>query len=310
MHARRHQKRCAALRTRQYLRFVWCPGSRAFQITDDTELALAQADGLLAGGEGALDTDALAAAYRRWIDSRPFDVGIATSNAFADETGGTSGAATAARAAASNAGSKANGALMRATPLGVWCHRMPAASAGVAAARDSALSHPNPSAQGANAAYVTAIAHLVAHPGDAEGAVKAAESVLSAGGPPYAEAASWLAQALSGLLEPYHPQAGFVKIAFTHAFRHLAARTPFSEALEETLLGGGDTDTNAAIVCGLLGALHGIGGIEPALWLPVVGCDTTQGAHTRPAWLAAGRLPALAAALLAAAPATLRIEQA
>ena len=49
-----------------------------------------------------------------------------------------------------------------------------------------------------------------------------------------------------------------------HAFRHLVAKTPYVEALRETLAGGGDTDTNACIVGGLIGALHGEAGVpEP-----------------------------------------------
>ena len=62
---------------------------------------------------------------------------------------------------------------------------------------------------------------------------------------------------------PIIPNTGFVRIAFTHAFRHLRAETAYAEALRERLAGGGDTDTNGCIVGGLLGALHG----EDATWL-------------------------------------------
>jgi len=204
-------------------------------------------------------------------------------------------------------GSLANGGLMRATPLCVWAHRLPPEAAGAAGAADSSLSHPAPVAAAANAAYVAAVAWLVANGGDAQGALAAAERALTASGPDADEPRAWLAAARVGTVVPSHPQAGYVKIAFSHAFRHLAARTPFRAALEEVLLAGGDTDTNAAIVGGMLGALHGIGGIEPGLWLPVVGCDPVHAAQRRPAWLGAARLPRLAAALLAAAPAELQV---
>ena len=199
---------------------------------------------------------------------------------------------------------------MRATPLGVWAHRLSAVDAGAAGAADSRLSHPNPSAAGANAAYVAAVAHLVGHPGDAPGALAAADAALAAGGAAYAEPAAWLADARAGVVEPAWPQAGFVKIAFMHAFRHLAARTPFRAALAETLLAGGDTDTNAAIVGGMLGALHGVRGIDDDLLQPVLALDPEAAARPRPAWLAAARLPQLAAALLEAAPAKLVVLQA
>jgi ADP-ribosylglycohydrolase len=45
-----------------------------------------------------------------------------------------------------------------------------------------------------------------------------------------------------------------LKIAFVWAFYYLKNEIPYSEALKDILLQGGDTDTNAAIVGGLLGA--------------------------------------------------------
>jgi len=44
-----------------------------------------------------------------------------------------------------------------------------------------------------------------------------------------------------------------VKYGFVHAFRHLRLGTPYVAAITETLLGGGDTDTNACIMGGLSG---------------------------------------------------------
>ena len=185
------------------------PSSARAQITDDTELAIAQAVGLLAASQpGALDLDALAASYRKWFTSPPFDIGNATSNAFGSSL--CSASATLQRSARKNKDSKANGAVMRATPLCVWAHCLSAVEAGAAGAADSRLSHPNPSATGANAAYVAAVAHLVGHPGDAEGALAAADAALAAGGAAYAEPAGWLADARAGEVVPSWPQAGFV----------------------------------------------------------------------------------------------------
>jgi len=52
-----------------------------------------------------------------------------------------------------------------------------------------------------------------------------------------------------------------VKIAFTLAFRELVHPTgdgSWKDAIEATLLKGGDTDTNACIVGGLVGASVGM----------------------------------------------------
>jgi hypothetical protein len=46
-----------------------------------------------------------------------------------------------------NGSSLSNGALMRASPLAVWAHRLPAAAVAAAARQEAALTHPNPIAQ-------------------------------------------------------------------------------------------------------------------------------------------------------------------
>ncbi len=71
---------------------------------------------------------------------------------------------------------EANGALMRATPLGVWGHRLPPEAVAAAARADAALSHPAQACRDASALYSIALAHLVAAPGDAQGALAAAEA--------------------------------------------------------------------------------------------------------------------------------------
>ena len=64
----------------------------------------------------------------------------------------------------------------------------------------------------------------------------------------WAEVSSWLYDAADNVNIPYYPQIGSIKIAFTHAFRHLLLGSDSATAIAETLAGGGDTDTNACIV--------------------------------------------------------------
>ena len=245
------------------------------QVTDDGELALCLARSL--AGADAVDRDKIAGAYVGWCNSHPFDVGNATSNAFGRFSSRDRVTASLVEEAArrSNLESKANGALMRSIGLGVWSWRLSPEDAANAARNDARLSHPNPSCQHANAAYVAAVRHLVLNPGDGGGALQAASAAL--GGEGAEEARTWLAEAEAGSGPPYHPMDGFVRIAFTHAFRHLKAETPFVEALRETLAGGGDTDTNGCIVGGLLGALHGENAIPEAMRAAVLTCDTARG---------------------------------
>lgn len=284
---------------------VWrvAPG----QITDDGELTMCLLRALATAPNFNLET--IAQEYASWIRSNPYDIGNTTRlglGAFQDrqwraicEKDGYAVGMTQA-AAAHCMESKSNGSLMRATPLGVWGHRLSAQALGEYARQDSLLSHPNPSCWQAVAAYAIAIAHLLRHrddhAGDRQGAFAAAVNWATHHAD--AEVQGWLADAAQGLDIPYAPQIGFVRIGFTHAFRHLHQGTDYVAAVTETLAGGGDTDTNACIVGGLIGAAVGAAAIPLALRQAVLTCDTAQGQH-RPAFLHPQQVPGLVDALCA-----------
>lgn len=210
---------------------------------------------------------------------------------------------------------------MRATPLTIWAHQLEDAAIAAAAAADARLSHPNQACQDASAAYCIAVAALIRRPGDAAGALAAAEGWAAA----HARAEEvplWLSQARDdAAMENYHgdPLIGWAKHAFLLAFYHLRRRSAFEEGLRHALLAGGDTgqrrsntrfgwhdghanacpanepsthaasyrpcslppDTNAAICCGMLGALHGVSGIPPALRSQVEGYRHGTGGSSR-----------------------------
>jgi ADP-ribosyl-[dinitrogen reductase] hydrolase len=277
------------------------------QITDDGELTLCLAHAL--AKSRSFDSEKIARKYADWIRSKPFDVGATTRHSlgcFLDpnwkDVCSTEGyAAGMAQAAYYKClESKANGSLMRATPIGIWGHKLKTNDLALIAREDSRLSHPNKSCRDAVACYSIAIAHLMNHPGDREGAfAKVKEwAVIHA----VAEVNEWLNDARQNVEAPYHPQIGFIKIAFTHAFRHLLLGTNFFEAIRETLSGGGDTDTNACIVGGLVGAACGAVAISDEMKIPVLNCDTNSGKHPRPDWLHAKQILILVNDLLTIAP--------
>lgn len=272
---------------------VWdvAPG----QITDDCELMLCLAQAL--AESSTFDLERIARNYAAWIASPPFDIGATTSRSLgAARDGQTSYAATMNQAAARYCmDSKSNGSLMRAAPLGVWGHRLSPAALADCARQDSCLSHPNPSCWQAVACYSLTIAHLMNHLGDRQGAFAAAQGWAQVNAND--EVRSWLADAEQNHAIPYTPQIGFVRIGFTHAFRHLLLGTDFVAALAETLAGGGDTDTNACIVGGLLGAADGAEAMPSPLRQNVLTCDTTKG-RARPAFLHAQQLPTLVTKML------------
>lgn len=271
---------------------VW--GVAPGQITDDGELLLCLAQAL--ADSPTFDLERIALTYAAWIDSPPFDIGATTSRALGAVHSGQAYAPTMTAAAARySMDSKANGSLMRAAPLGVWGRHLSPVALADYARQDSCLSHPNPSCWQAVACYSIALAHLMTHLGDRQGAFAAANvwALTYAG----AEVQGWLADAASNRATPYSPQIGFVRIGFTHAFRHLCLGTDFVAALTETLVGGGDTDTNACIVGGLIGAAVGADAIPAPLRQAVMTCDTRQG-QARPAFLHPYQLPTLVEKLL------------
>ena len=269
------------------------------QITDDGELTLALARALV--GEQTYPRERVATNYRAWVASPPFDIGNATSSALGGKVRADVSIADAVSASAAkhNLASKANGALMRVSPLGIWSVRCTVEEAIGAAMADASLTHPNPTCQWANAAYVVAIRHLLLNAGDVEGAFSQAWRALDAGADEGAEEVRyWLEDAEQGILPACYSLAGFVRIAFTHAFHHLLRETVYVDALRQVLSGGGDTDTNACIVGGLIGARIGLAGIPESMSRAVLSCDTATG-RPRPPWLRTKDALALANKLIA-----------
>lgn len=278
--------------------FALAPG----QITDDGELTLCLLRSL-AHTDGSYDSETVARSYIDWAHSDPFDIGQATSNALRISGSELNGAAKSASLAAAmqNQNSKANGALMRASPLGVVAAALSEQVAVRIAMEDAHLTHPNKSCAVANAAYVLAIRHLIQNPGDRVGAVAAAQRFLQGMD---SEVAGWLEDAINGDLPLAWPFAGFVRIAFTYAFFHLNQGSSYRAAISDTLLRGGDTDTNACIVGGLIGAYRGINKLlvseaTSKLIFPVMMCDPSLG-QNRPDIYHASTVPLLLRRLLEA----------
>ncbi len=137
------------------------------QITDDGELTLCLARAL-AECE-TFDLEAIARNYAKWVESHPFDMGFTTSyslGSFRDVDVSQIGYAAVMKQSASKMcmGSKANGSLMRITPLGIWGHNLEASEIANCAIQDTSLSHPNNSCGYAVACYCIAIASLINFP--------------------------------------------------------------------------------------------------------------------------------------------------
>jgi ADP-ribosylglycohydrolase len=108
--------------------------------------------------------------------------------------------------------------------------------------------------------------------------------------------------ARDGLTPDFICKQGWVMTAFGNAFHRLWREQDFAEALVETVMAGGDTDTNAAICGALLGAAYGRDAIPLAWRSRVLACRAVREegvVHPRPAAFWADDAMELAEALLA-----------
>ena len=264
-------------------RAIGMPGGGVFglapgQFTDDGEMTVTLL-AALAQHKGAFVGNSVAAAYNNWAHSNPFDIGMATRSAlFVRESGlqdvGSLAALIKEQAKALNHGSKANGSLMRATPLGIAACPCSMSEILAMVREDVEFTHPNAACVASTTAYVLAVRHLILFPKDNRGAEDAAREYLTEAN---AEVLQWLEDAVAGNLPAAYPQAGFVRYGFTYAFHFLHHAYRFRDAIHETLLMGGDTDTNACIVGGLLGAYNGFSALPKASLDGLLACDTKLG---------------------------------
>jgi ADP-ribosyl-[dinitrogen reductase] hydrolase len=220
----------------------------AGQPTDDSEMALSLARLLV--DRGRYDPEEARKAYIYWLDSDPFDHGLTTARGLRGRP---------------NPESQANGALMRISPLGIFGANHEFERVADWARQDAAITHPHPVCGQINALFAMAIAQAVRQTSDAQGLYRA---IITWAGEMKAERG--LLDAILGAAEAppddYITQQGWVLIAFRNALWQLLHAPSLEEAVVDTVMRGGDTDTNAAICGALLGAVYGRDAI-PVQWV-------------------------------------------
>jgi ADP-ribosyl-[dinitrogen reductase] hydrolase len=264
------------------------------QVTDDGELTLAlwQAIRNHDPKQGP-PVDEILAAYARWYGSEPFDVGGTCSLAFelAEEVikGKMTIDAYLSEVAKTNQHSQANGSLMRCSALAAWAApvaEVPPSMVALMGRVDAQLSHPNIVCQESNALYLYAATLLLRGVSPLEAYKKTGEFAIQTVSSQ--EVLKWFfndSQDITRL--DCRTNNGHVRWAFCLAFYFLQnPEITFEQALRETLLKGGDTDTNAAIVGGLVGCYQPV----PDAWKKAVLAFRADGSskppgHVRPAWV-------------------------
>lgn len=220
----------------------------AGQPTDDSEMALSLARMLVK--EKNYRPEKAFESYVAWLNTYPFDKGQTITSALHGRPDDKS---------------QANGALMRISPLGIFGAGFGLNEVKIWAEQDAALTHPNSLCQQVNALYVMAIAYAVktgAFSEDIYGKIlkwakeMSAEDVLL----------DTIKKAEHNPPDDYIKLQGWVLIAFQNALWQLLHAPTLEAGVVDTVMRGGDTDTNAAVCGALLGAVYGRDAV-PEQWV-------------------------------------------
>ena len=265
------------------------------QITDDGELTLALWSVLKERDTShGFPLDAVAKAYAAWYASFPFDIGRTCSLAFDslhewvhDEKKELTYVLRSIDDMSRR--SEANGALMRVTPIATWwvshplrmyggvCLEQTAQFAAAAAEEDASLSHPGRVTRDANAVYVYAMTLLLLGCSPVETVDRVEIMVRKR----CVEVQRWVEESKREWgVSDARVLIGHVRHAFVAALWFL--RRPeigYEEAICKTLQRGGDTDTNAAIVGGLVACYQDV---PEEMKGAVVGFDCLVAGRQRP----------------------------
>jgi ADP-ribosyl-[dinitrogen reductase] hydrolase len=243
-------------------------GTIAGQPTDDSEMALMLARML--AEQKKYDAEEARKAYRFWLDSHPFDCGNTVYIGLRGRP---------------NSESQANGAMMRISPLGIFGANHDLQQVAEWAQENAALTHPHSVCLQANALFAMAIARAISSGIGSQDLfqqittwakeMKAQDALLKS-----------IIGASAAPPDDYIHQQGWVLTAFRNALWQLLHASTLEDGVTDTVMRGGDTDTNAAIAGALLGAVHGRDAI-PTQWVekllncrPEAGQPNVQ--HPRP----------------------------
>ncbi|MBP3730186.1 MAG: ADP-ribosylglycohydrolase family protein [Mailhella sp.] len=227
------------------------------QITDDSEMALALARTLIKTKK--YDQQATRRAYLEWLRSDPFDCGNTVRSALHGKP---------------NPYSQANGALMRISPLGIWGIHQDRKTVWQAAKEDALLTHIHPICQQVNQIFVTLIVEAICSKKNGVDLYKDLclhpENYCSDPFLPEVEVCIEKAETDKPVLDS--AKNGWVLLAFQNALYQLNHARTFEQALVDSVMGGGDTDTNGAICGALMGAVFGYESIPEAWSSKVLNC--------------------------------------
>lgn len=241
----------------------------AGQVTDDSELAFGLLHSLI--NLGTYNKEAVANKYLKWYNSKPFDIGNTTAQAFENAR---SYYDIIKNSEKYNKTSLSNGCLMRIAPLGIFGVFIKNELLVKFCFEDTIMTNPNTIAVDAVIVFCIAIKTALTT-NDKQLIFNAAYSIVHTN-----LIKNILKMAFDGNPEPtILPNGDFTKtngehigylgIALQNAFFELIHGKSFYESLCNVISRGGDTDTNACITGSLLGAYYGKNNL-PEPWIKSV----------------------------------------
>jgi ADP-ribosyl-[dinitrogen reductase] hydrolase len=241
--------------------FGWAPG----EFTDDTQMAMALAESLIA--HGGLDLDDLWERFQAWKHSA-VDVGIVTGVVLSQPV--RHGAAEHGHHATGGR-SASNGCVMRIAPVGVLGVRLGADATVALAAGQARLTHHDPAAAVGAALVAELIRHIIVT-GEFRGVAEAILDDFAATGTfDAAVVGGYRGYVADGFdpLSPAIPGNGSVWTTVGQALWAVRSTDSFEAAMRAVIDLGGDTDTVAAVAGAVAGALYGAQRI-PIRWTTYV----------------------------------------
>ena len=228
--------------------------------TDDTEMALALAESLLA--HRPLDPADLAGRFVAWLRAGPDDVGIHTRNVLSRIAAGEPWSQAVEAVQRQKPDSAGNGSVMRCWPVALACWDDLEGLLN-ASRLQSRVTHPHPECEAGSALVNAVIYHLLhgTSPGDA-----VARALELAGPPPGLRAVIEAAPARG---REELANSGWVRHTLESAVWGLLTTGSFEEAVVQVVNLGGDADTAGAVVGALAGAAYGLQAI-PDRWQAVL----------------------------------------
>lgn len=245
-------------------------GTAPGQITDDSELSLALGQAL---ESDILDLDNIAHWYGRWAGSNPYDMGRTTGhsmNKVRDQKSKDGKASIMMEAAKAMIKSQSNGCLMKLMPLCIWCRNLSNEELFTAIKNECMLTHANKFNHYINFCYSYLIKKIL---NIQEENILSREEL-------YFDLKNFIIQFLESeelneniklsvlecfkIAESPNPELhlqnlamGNIKIAFSLTLHVFLKNVNYEESVAAILKYAGDTDTNAAILGGVIGCYLG-----------------------------------------------------